>query len=189
MFIAALAVLTITASARAGEKLVSAGVTEASLNAGLHKQLRCLRDTIYTEARGEDYQGKLLVAYVVLNRIEIDSKQWGSTPCEVAYKTHKNKKGRKVIQFNGPVEHPVTLNDNDPKLMEASQVAVRAYLKYEPIPEKFKGIIAYQRPWHAVAGAQGWFDTLDKVGMVGNHLFYRLPKNKERKSTLTLARM
>jgi hypothetical protein len=46
------------------------------------KQLKCLADNIYYEARGEDITGKAAVARVVMNRVNYG---FASTPCNVVY--------------------------------------------------------------------------------------------------------
>lgn len=47
------------------------------------KQMMCLVDNIYHEARGESYTGKLAVAKVTLNRV--NHKNYPKTICQVVY--------------------------------------------------------------------------------------------------------
>lgn len=47
------------------------------------KEVKCLTETIYYEARGESNKGKLAVANVVINRME--NKSFPDTVCSVVY--------------------------------------------------------------------------------------------------------
>lgn len=46
-------------------------------------ELDCLAKVIYHEARGETYEGKIAVAWVVMNRLT--SNRFGDTICNVVY--------------------------------------------------------------------------------------------------------
>lgn len=61
------------------------------------KELTCMADAMYYEARGEGAEGMHAVGYVVLNRMR--SSKFPSTACGVVYQKAVVK-GRKYCQFN-----------------------------------------------------------------------------------------
>jgi len=145
-------------------------MTMAQLNNQLAQNIRCIRDTIYTEARGENEYGRALVGYVLLSRWR---DQKSRSLCELAYQVDV-KGGKRVSQFSGNIYHPVLFDDEDPRLQEIARLAVWVYLGYfEPLPQH-RCARAYQRIEHADPNRQGWFSTLRLITKVGNHTFYCL---------------
>lgn len=63
------------------------------------RQLTCLADSIYYEARGEDLKGQEGVGYVVMNRVK--ARKWPNTICGVVYQCTRASphSKRKVCQF------------------------------------------------------------------------------------------
>lgn len=55
----------------------------ANANTYSEKQIQCLAQNIYHEARGEPYEGQLAVAYVTLNRTQ--DKDFKGSICDVVY--------------------------------------------------------------------------------------------------------
>ena len=45
-----------------------------------NRNVNCMTQAIYHEARGESYRGKIAVGHVILNRIR---KGYGADPCEI----------------------------------------------------------------------------------------------------------
>lgn len=136
-------------------------------------QIRCLRDAIYTEARGESDFGQRMVAWVVAQRALDNNPHFGgSTICQVVYAT-KRAKGRLISQFSGPVHHPVKVADDDPVLVRAEHNARRVLMGgWEPEGE-LRLARYYQQPERADPKRSAWFGTLKAVERVGNHVFYR----------------
>jgi spore germination cell wall hydrolase CwlJ-like protein len=135
-------------------------------------QLRCLRDAVYTEARGEDDLGQLMVAWVVAQRALENRSYWGGgTICKVVYATSRNKNGSIVTQFAGPVYNPVTVRDDDPQLRRAEQNARRVLLLNWQPQGKLHQARFYQNPKTADPKRGRWFKG--PVGSIGNHVFYK----------------
>lgn len=151
----------------------SGAVAAESLNKQLSDQLRCVRDAVYTEARGEPELGQLLVAYVVYVRAKKDR----SALCEKVYEQLRGKNGSVSTQFAGPVYHPVRLADDDERLHAASLVAVRVALGHFMPEEKLRCITHYQNIQTADPKRSVWFNNLTPVATVGKHTFYCLPQN------------
>ena len=91
--------------------------------------------TIYGEVRGEAYQGKIAVGWVIMNRVAFaqarDGYWWGSTIREVCLKPwqfscwNANDPNRKVIESVGP---------NDPNFSQCFDVAGRVVSGKVPNP-------------------------------------------------------
>lgn len=111
----------------------------------------CLAVVIYTEARGEPIDGQLLVAEVVLNRVQ--SPRYPDDICPVAYDKH---------QFSG-VKNEVDVDD--PAFEIALELAVRA------IQGDTLGTDATH--YHADHITPYWASKLTRVGKYGAHIFYK----------------
>lgn len=137
-------------------------------------QIRCLRDAVYTEARGEDDYGQRMVAWVVAGRALDNLAHFGGgTICKVVYATRRNPDGSLTSQFSGPVHHPVKVSDNDPKLMRADHNARAVLLGGWKPRADLKLARFYQNPKTADPARSAWFKKLQAIHWVGNHLFYR----------------
>lgn len=134
----------------------------------LIKQLRCMRDAVYTEARGQPELGQLMVAHVIYVRARGDRTKF----CDEVYKQYRKKDGTRVSQFSGPVHHPVTLKDDDPRLLQASLVAVRVGLGHFVPPEHLRCASNYLNPAGSDPVRLRWFGTLRFAGTVKDHNFY-----------------
>jgi spore germination cell wall hydrolase CwlJ-like protein len=86
----------------------------ANANTYSDKQIKCLAQNIYYEARGEPLLGQLAVALVALNRVE--DPRFPSTPCKVVWQpgqfvwTAKIKSDRNTHQFEAVAELAVKLH-------------------------------------------------------------------------------
>lgn len=67
----------------------------ANANTYSKKQIQCLAQNIYHEARGEPYEGQLAVAYVTLNRTQ--DEDFKGSICDVVY-----QKGQFIWTKNKP---------------------------------------------------------------------------------------
>lgn len=119
------------------------------------KEFNCLVKNIYYEAGIEDYNGKIAVAQVTMNRLQ--SKKYGNSICSVVYAKH---------QFSW------TLNKNNPKpkgqLYTDSIKAAKDFLN----GKRIKGIEqAYY--YHAdYITAPKWANSMQAVNKIGQHIFY-----------------
>lgn len=147
------------------------------------KQLQCLADNIYFEARGEPTEGKAAVARVVMNRV--NHPEFANTPCKVVYQTTTVQKTTeddetfwvKVCQFSWVCEGKGNPNRNTHVYQKSLQVAkdVLLYDKYkEVIPKSvlFFHNTSVHNPWpHEV------------VARIGNHVFYKKKHGKHSKKS------
>ena len=110
------------------------------------KQLKCLADNIYYEARGEPVEGQLAVALVTLNRAK------GSSICEEVYKPH---------QFSW-TSKPKKITEPD----EWEKSYALAYKAMTSITNTFEAT-----HYHSIKVNPHW--KLKRIDQIGNHIFYK----------------
>ena len=132
------------------------------------QQLDCLAINIYREAGYENFEGKVAVAQVTMNRVA--TGQFGKDVCGVVYQ--KNVIMDKVVcQFSWYCD---TVHKNRPvnpaAYKESYEVAKKVLL------EGFRlSVLKDALYYHANYVNPRW--SLEKIGQIGNHIFY---KPKER---------
>jgi spore germination cell wall hydrolase CwlJ-like protein len=148
------------------------------------KQIECLAENIYFEARNEPLQGQYAVAFVTMNRV--NSSYFPDTICDVVkQKTKVESIGNKrvVCQFSWWCEETpkyistnnVLTETNNMKYNEIVKVAINFYVNYEKLEDPTKGALFY----HADYVSPNW-KNLQKVTQIGRHIFY------ERKDNVTI---
>jgi len=164
LFIAALVLLSITTELGAIE-------TEYVISEDEY----CMALNIYHESRSENLAGKFAVADVVLNRV--DDNRYPNTVCGVVKQAKLSEwwleQGKEVpirdqCQFSwycdGRKDEP---NDGDAwrdSLMVAYQI-----LKLN----QYRGLTEGATHYHANYIDPYWAPTLQQVGTIGSHIFYR----------------
>lgn len=113
------------------------------LNSVPTKEIRCLAEAIYHEARGEPIEGQYAVAYVIVNRTK--HPKFPSTVCAVV---------RQPGQF--------TYKRTDRKIPDDYK-----RLAYKALTEKYKFDALY---FHSVKIQPNWSNK--KYKKIGNHIFY-----------------
>jgi spore germination cell wall hydrolase CwlJ-like protein len=121
----------------------------------------CLALVVYTEARGEPYDGQLMVAEVVMNRVKM--KEYPNNICDVAF-DYKQFSG-----LNSEIDLSAVVSDD---AWERSIDVAYAALSGETL-----GTDATHYHNHTVDPY--WVVSMAKLGVVGNHTFYK--KLKETK--------
>ena len=131
------------------------------------KDVRCMAEAVYYEARDQSTMGQLAVAIVIRNRM--NDERWPSTACGVV------KDGR---YWNGhPVKHQCQFSywcDGKPERpaeKEAWQRALNiAHLAYYRSIE-IEGLIDATH-YHAVWVSPSWSRKLRLAAQIGDHRFY-----------------
>lgn len=132
------------------------------------QQLDCLAINIYREAGYEPFEGKVAVAQVTMNRVA--TGKFGNDVCGVVYQ--KNVIMDKVVcQFSWYCDSAHrTRPVNQAAYKESYEVAKKVLL------EGFRlSVLKDALYYHANYVNPRW--PLDKIGQIGNHIFY---KPKER---------
>jgi spore germination cell wall hydrolase CwlJ-like protein len=123
------------------------------------KQIDCLAENIYHEARSESVDGMKAVAFVTLNRTQDD--RFPKSICSVV----KQKKTG-ICQFSWFCS-PVKVNKDSEGYKGAMDVALYVYANYEKLYDLTKGALYY----HADYVNPGW--KLKKTTKIGRHIFYK----------------
>jgi spore germination cell wall hydrolase CwlJ-like protein len=171
----AMAALTVTTEAKMNSLRSSVnqpgGFQEASMQER-DRQLKCLAQNIYYEARGEPFEGKVAVAQVTLNRAK--SGQFPDDICQVVFQ--KTKFNEKVVcQFSWYCEQPTRARPIHPDAFDESyEVAKRVLLEGFRL-DSLKSALYF----HADYVAPNW--GKEKVAVIGRHIFYSDRKAQARK--------
>lgn len=132
------------------------------------KQLTCLTDNIYFEARGQVLEGQIAVGLVTLNRVM--SKEWPDTICEVVWQKRRSPtSGKMVAQFSWTLDGRADVPHNFSAYYKASQVARRLMNVEDPVEDFTKGSDHY----HAFYVKPIWRHKMQKIATIGDHLFYK----------------
>ena len=152
--------LEVVACVSSGQRVVDYEILEKNMQYNLSdKDYDSLLRIVEAEAGGEDMDGKLLVANVVLNRV--NNEKFPDTVTEVIM-----QKGQGVAQFTPTVDgrfQNVTIS-------EETYEAVERALYGEDIS---KGALYFCAREKADSGKLKWFDqNLTKLFSYGNHEFF-----------------
>ena len=132
--------------------------------AALDRQRKCLAIGIYYEARGEELNGQLAVAEVILNRVK--SSLYPNNVCDVVYQGSTLTTGCQFsFTCDGMSEHP-----RDTRAWrQARRVAEQALLGR--VRDRVVGKALF---YHADYVRPRWANNMVEVAKVGRHIFYRL---------------
>lgn len=128
-------------------------------------QIWCIAKSVFYEARSEPERGKILVAQVIMNRVE--SKRFPSTPCEVVYQPSRDPKRPKACQYSFTCAPQKTRIEDEPKAWDdAYRIAVKVYYKLD------QSFWSRADHYHRDDVSPGWAEAMEYRGRVGRHLFY-----------------
>ena len=133
------------------------------------QQLNCLAQNIYREAGNEPFEGKVAVAQVTLNRVA--SGDFGKDVCGVVYQKNIIME-RVVCQFSWACDSAAkTRPVNKESYDESYSVAKKVLL------ENFRlDVLKDALYYHAAYVNPRW--QLEKIGKIGQHIFYRGKQSK-----------
>lgn len=124
----------------------------------LEKEISCMANSIYYEARGESYEGKLAVATVIMNRTNSD--KFPSSICGVTYQAVKGK-----YQFSWVKTTTKKKSSDDWDL--SVELAKKVIFNQETHAFLQKSNALY---FHSVHAKPRW--KFKKIARIGNHIFY-----------------
>jgi len=167
--IAFLAVFIVAASVKTNtSKSIKVAFTDLQPEA--RKQVNCLADNIYFEARSEPLAGQQAVALVTMNRVGSGVfpstvcavvKQKTDTVCQFSWWCEAKPKAQSIArQFDQELYGPIRL------------VALDTYLNHDKIHDITKGSLFY----HADYVSPGWHNLKVTV-KIGQHIFYKTKGN------------
>lgn len=132
------------------------GALEAS------RDLDCLTEAVYYEARGEGRDGMRAVAQVVLNRVRHPA--YPKSVCGVVYQGSNRSSG---CQFSFTCNREVLGRRNAAAWDRARTIASGA------LSGQVFGTVGNATHFHTTAVNPNWRHSLVRVAQVGDHLFYR----------------
>lgn len=124
----------------------------------LTKQLNCLAENIYFEARGESNLGQMAVAWVTLNRVQ--DPNFPDTICEVVWED-----GQFSWTHDGKSDKPT-----DPIAWMDAQTT--AWLVYNTQDKQFDPTDGATM-FHASYVKPKWRKDYDQTSRIDNHVFYK----------------
>ncbi len=122
------------------------------------REVRCLAEAIYYEARGEPERGQLAVAEVVANRVE--SRAYPNTFCGVV-----RQRSRNVCQFSWACDG----RRAPPRGLQwerANNIAERVVDGWKP------NVVGNAMYFHANYVSPSWSRVFRRVARIGTHSFY-----------------
>lgn len=126
------------------------------------RDLECLTQAVYYEARGEGRDGMKAVAQVVLNRARHPA--FPNTVCGVVFQGANRKTGCQFsFTCNGAMRGAVNRASWD----RARDVAAKA------LSGQVYAAVGNATHFHTTGVAPSWRNSLIRVNQVGDHLFYR----------------
>ncbi len=128
------------------------------------RQMRCLAEAIYFEARSEPEAGQAAVAQVVLNRVR--SGIYPTTVCGVVY---QDRQRPFACQFSFACEGKSLRVDEAGPWATATRIA-EGVVKGAIADAKYASAINY----HAAYVRPFWAPTLKKLDRIGLHVFYAM---------------
>lgn len=131
------------------------------------KQIHCMAENIFYEARKEPKAGQAAVARVVVNRVK---HGFASTPCKVIYQMTTTESGSKICQFSWVCEGKGKPNIRDPHYLNALQISyqVLAFDAYKDVVSRSTLF------FHNLSVSPEW--KHHKAKQIGNHIFYSKSK-------------
>jgi Cell Wall Hydrolase len=128
------------------------------------RELKCLAEAIYFEARSESEAGQIAVAQVVLNRVK--SPLYPNTICGVVY---QNSHRHLACQFTFTCEGK-KLRITEPGPWRQAVRLSKAVLGGEAYDKEVAGATHY----HATYVKPRWAKKLRRMEKIGTHIFYKL---------------
>jgi len=126
------------------------------------RELECLADAVYYEARGETPSGQAAVAQVVMNRVRHPA--FPKSICGVVFQGAVNRTG---CQFSFACDGSMRRARDVGAWARARKVASRA------LAGAIQNEVGAATHFHTTSVSPGWGPRLLRVAQVGMHIFYR----------------
>jgi len=134
-----------------------------------YPQAYCMALNIYNEARGSNLADRVAVADVVQNRVR--DTRYPNTICEVVKQGRQHPSGamiRNQCQFSWYCDGKNDRPQNEDLWIDAQMLAYQMVFE-----DKYRGITEGATHYHATYVKPSWASTLQLVGRIGAHIFYR----------------
>jgi spore germination cell wall hydrolase CwlJ-like protein len=129
------------------------------------RDIQCLAENIYFEARGETLQGQYAVAEVTMNRLA--SPFFPKTICDVVHDTRWDPARKRLVAHFSWTAFKLRLESGSDAWKQATEVATDVYDgDYQPV-------VANALFYHATSVTPYWASSKRFVARIGSHIFYR----------------
>ena len=125
------------------------------------RDMECLSQAVYYEARGETSAGQAAVAQVVLNRVRHPA--FPKSVCAVVFQGARTSSCQFSFACDGASHHPI----ENAAWRRAEQVAAKA------IGGSVMSEVGNATHFHVAGLSTDWGPRLMKVAQIGSHIFYR----------------
>lgn len=130
-----------------------------------NKEIQCLAEAIYHEARGEPRNGQIAVGQVVLNRV--DTGKYSDSVCGVVYQKDRYR-GKVVCQFSWACNKATKpINRSSAAWKETLMLA------YEIANTQVSNIARNAVSFRSINENSKWTRNKVRVAVIGNHVFYQ----------------
>ncbi|MDZ7660837.1 cell wall hydrolase [Thiohalophilus sp.] len=140
-------------------------ISHAQDSKQISRDLRCLTQNIYHEARGESAAGQYAVAEVTLNRVA--SRHFPNTVCKVVHEQRWDRIRKRHVGAFSWTELELKADARDPAYKSARKIAEDVY--YRRNEPQVEDALFY----HASYIQPSWARTKTKVASIGWHIFYK----------------
>ncbi|MDC8754732.1 cell wall hydrolase [Erythrobacter sp. sf7] len=148
----------------------------AATGLGNVRAQECLAQAVWYEAASESEAGQRAVAQVVLNRVAHPG--WPASVCGVVYQGSERRTG---CQFTFTCDGSLARRPGGASWARAQRIAAEALSGSVYAP------VGHATHYHTLWVNPYWAATLDHVGTIGAHRFYRLRGASGEKSAFTMA--
>lgn len=138
------------------------------------KEHKCLAMNIYYEARGSNVADKVAVADVVLNRV--NDTRYPNSICEVVHQGEKKpswKDPNKMVMVRNRCQFSWYCDGKADNPQDMDRWYEAQALAWNVLDGKYRGITEGATHYHATYVEPKWASSLQLVGRIGAHIFYR----------------
>ena len=139
------------------------------------KDLHCLAMNVYHESRSENLAGKYAVADVVMNRVRDD--RYPSDVCSVVYQAETKPSWKDpdvLIPKRNRCQFSWYCDGKNDDATDTDAWEESVYIAYRMLHVgKFLGITEGATHYHTTYVNPYWAPSLQQVGTIGSHIFYR----------------
>lgn len=143
------------------EEVQISNVTYSDFSKKEQKEIDCLAQVIYYEARGEQYRGRVAVAFVAMNRYK--HQNYPDTMCKVV-----RQKSKDVCQFSWVCEKDIPpIRKSDTIYKKIVDLATEVYVHHDSMEDPTNGSLFF----HSKDVSPNW--KYKRSTQIGNHVFYK----------------
>jgi spore germination cell wall hydrolase CwlJ-like protein len=128
------------------------------------REIRCLAENVYYEARGESLNGQYAVAEVTMNRLRAPS--YPKTICGVVYDTRWDRSRHRFVGHFSWTEIDDRSEPWGPAWEQAMKVATAVY------NDTYMPLVPDALHYHTIDVQPEWARSMHAVAKIGHHVFY-----------------